>query len=58
MIEAKMIDDTTIRLSSNELKILRDKAPYLIAMQTHDISELSLEDIQACKYNSDKITDQ
>jgi hypothetical protein len=51
MIEAKMIDDTTIRLSSNELKILRDKAPYLIAMQTHDISELSLEDIQACPSN-------
>ena len=37
MIDAKMIDETTIRLSSDELQILREKAPYLIAMQTNDL---------------------
>lgn len=51
MIDAKMIDETTIRLSSNELQILREKAPYLIAMQTHDLSKIILEDIDECESN-------
>ena len=49
MIDAKMIDETTIRLSSDELQILREKAPYLIAMQTHDLSRINLEDIDECE---------
>lgn len=49
MIDAKMIDNTTVRLSSNELQILNQKAPYLIAMQTHDLSQITPEDIQKCE---------
>lgn len=46
MIDAKMIDNTTVRLSSDELQILIQKAPYLISMQTHDLSKITLEDIK------------
>jgi hypothetical protein len=45
MIDAKVIDDTTIRLDPDELKILREKAPYLIAMKTHDLREMAPEEI-------------
>lgn len=55
MIDAKMIDETTIRLSSDELQILREKAPYLIAMQTHDLSRINLEDIDECETEIIKI---
>lgn len=55
MIDAKMIDETTIRLSSDELQILREKAPYLIAMQTHDLSRINLEDIDECESEIIKI---
>ncbi len=48
MIAAKMIDETTVRLSADELEILREKAPYLIAMQIHDLSRVVLEDIEDC----------
>ncbi len=45
MIDAKVIDDTTIRLDPDELKILREKAPYLIAMKTHDLRKILPEEI-------------
>jgi len=49
MIDAKMIDETTIRLDPGELKILSEKAPYLIAMKTHDLSQLTKETIEECE---------
>lgn len=48
MIEAKVIDETTVRLNPDELKILMQKAPYLIAMKTHDISKMIPEEMVAC----------
>ena len=46
IIDAEMIDDTTLRLNVDKIDILRNKAPYLIAMQVNDISKLVLEDLQ------------
>jgi hypothetical protein len=48
MIEAKVIDETTVRLDPDELKILIQKAPYLIAMKTHDLSEMLPDEVIAC----------
>lgn len=48
MIDAKMIDDTTMRLSPDELKLLQEKAPYLIAMQVKDLAEITLDYINKC----------
>ena len=45
MINAKMIDETTIRLDPDEIKILQENAPYLIAMNVKDFSEITLEDV-------------
>jgi hypothetical protein len=46
MIAARMIDDTTLRLTPDEIRILQEKAPYLISMEVRDLSEISIEDIQ------------
>lgn len=40
MINAKMIDETTLRLEKEEIDILCDKAPYLIAMSVKDFAEI------------------
>jgi len=45
MIDAQMIDETTIRLNPDEISILQEKAPYLISMDVKDLSEITLEDI-------------
>jgi hypothetical protein len=37
--------DTTLLLQPDEIKLLQNKAPYLIAMSVKDLTELSLEDI-------------
>lgn len=44
MINAKVIDDTTIRLNPDEIKLLRENAPYLIAMIVRDLREVTLEE--------------
>lgn len=49
MIEAKTIDETTVRLMPNELAILKEKAPYLIAMKTYDLSKVVLDDVYDCE---------
>lgn len=41
---AKMIGNTTILLTPDELSILRDSAPYLVSMAITDISELTRTD--------------
>lgn len=40
-----MIDDTTVRLSPDEIQILLNSAPYLIAMSITDFSKISKYDI-------------
>lgn len=47
MVNAKMIDENTIRLSPREIRLLKEKAPYLIAMEVHDLQKLNLDDIVA-----------
>ena len=51
IIETKMIDDTTMRLSREEFNLLQGKAPYLIAMQVGDLSKITLTDILECNKN-------
>ena len=48
VINAKMIDDTTILLSPDEITLLKSKAPYLIAMAVRDLREIAPEDITPC----------
>lgn len=43
MINAKMIDDTTLRLEKEEIDILCDKAPYLIAMSVKNFAEIDYD---------------
>ncbi len=45
LIENKMLDATTLRLTKEEIDILLAKAPYLIAMKTKDLAELTNDDI-------------
>lgn len=45
MIPAKIMSETTVRLTPTEIKLLCEKAPYLIAMSTHDITKLTLENL-------------
>ena len=45
IVSAKMIDDTTLRLSPDEIQILLNSAPYLIAMSITDFSKISKYDI-------------
>ena len=44
MNSLKMLDDVTVRLTPDELSILIQKAPYLIAMKTSDLSKLEYRD--------------
>lgn len=46
-INAKMIDETTIRLNPDEIKLLRAKMPYLIAMKVRDLRDITPEEFQA-----------
>jgi hypothetical protein len=43
----KILDDTSILLDPNQIDILMQKAPYLIAMATENISELSPENFES-----------
>ena len=45
LIDEKMLDETTLRLNPDEINIIREKASYLIAMKTVDISKLKKEDV-------------
>lgn len=45
MVNAKMIDESTIRLSPKEIRLVKEKAPYLIAMEVHDLQKFKLDDI-------------
>lgn len=43
-INAKQIDETTILLRPDEIALLRESAPYLIAMKVRDMREIPAED--------------
>lgn len=45
MINAKMIDETTLRLTPDEIELLMNNAPYLIAMSVKDFSEITREEV-------------
>lgn len=42
----RIIDETTIYLYPDELSLLKAKAPYLISMAVHDLSELTKNDFE------------
>lgn len=46
MIEAKVIDETTVLLTPDEIRILNEHMPYLISMSVKDFSEIMPEDTQ------------
>lgn len=43
-LSVRSIDDTTLLLTPDQYFLLKEKAPYLIAMAVNDLSELSKED--------------
>ena len=45
----RIIDETTIYLYPDELSLLKAKAPYLISMAVHDLSELTKNDFEFAK---------
>lgn len=45
MVNAKIIDDTTLRLNPEEIKLIQESASYLISMSVTDFSEIKYEDI-------------
>ena len=55
MINAEMLNDTTLRLTPDEIKILQDKAPYLIAMDVVDFSKISFDEPDYLKEEQEKI---
>lgn len=50
MINAKMIDETTLRLEPGEIQILQNNASYLIAMYVKDIAEIVLSDVEETEF--------
>lgn len=50
MINAKMIDETTLRLEPGEIEILQNNASYLIAMHVKDIAEIVLSDVEEAEF--------
>ena len=43
LIEARMIDETTLMMRKEDIDILCDKAPYLISMSVRDFSEIDYD---------------
>ena len=52
----KVISETTLLLYPNQIALLSEKAPYLIAMATDDMSKLSYDDVFDDKEKSQVIT--
>lgn len=44
ILTSRILDNQTVFLDENQLKILFEKAPYLVSMATEDLAELSPED--------------
>lgn len=45
IINTQMLDETTIRLTPNDIKLVQTNYPYLISMNVKDFSEITREDI-------------
>lgn len=45
MINAKKIDETTLRLMPDDIKLIQEQAPYLISMHVRDMTQISREKI-------------
>lgn len=45
MVNAKMLDESTVRLAPTEISAIKEKAPYLIAMELSDMQKLTFKDI-------------
>jgi hypothetical protein len=52
----KILSGTTLLLYPDQITLLTEKAPYLIAMATEDISKLSFEDIAGTRNEQDLAT--
>lgn len=44
ILESRILDNQTVFLDENQLKLLFEKVPYLVSMSTVDLAELSPED--------------
>lgn len=44
ILTSRILDNQTVFLDENQLKLLFEKAPYLVSMATEDLSELAPED--------------
>lgn len=47
MIDAKVIDETTVLLTPDEVSILYERMPYLVSMSVRDLSEIMPEDAKS-----------
>lgn len=45
IVDDRMLDETTLRLHPDEIKLLVNQAPYLISMSVTDMTKLTREDI-------------
>lgn len=57
MVNARIIDDTTVLLTPDEVGILREHMPYLISMQVHDLSKITPEGSEKCSSKTFSIPD-
>ena len=55
ILSARVLDNRTVYLDVNQLNLLYEKAPYLVAMSTENLSELSPEDF-IDKYEEQQVT--
>ena len=46
VLKSRILDNQTVFLDHNQLQILFEKAPYLVAMATEDLSQLSPDDFR------------
>lgn len=46
MVDAEMIDETTVLLTPDEISILREHMPYLISMSVRDLSDIMPDDTE------------
>lgn len=55
ILSARILDNRTVYLDTNQIKLLYQKAPYLVAMTTENISDLSPEDFMD-DYEESRVT--
>lgn len=53
VINAQMLDETTIRLMPNEIGLIQKNYPYLIAMDVKDFSNITRDSIEYIKNNDE-----